>query len=175
MGSPENKESHEKDEKKAPDSVFKLFRYADWVDVVLMVFGTIGAIGDGMSTNCLLLFASRLMNNLGYGQNQNNNQGHWMDEVEKVRSVSLSRRRALCFLVSCFHFHSTNSCLTFTIFFIVFCQQCSLYFVYLGLAVMLVAFLGIISNPAHFLIGLAFQRQIWGVYTYFDLMDAQQN
>jgi ATP-binding cassette subfamily B (MDR/TAP) protein 1 len=52
-----------------------------------MVFGTIGAIGDGMSTNCLLLFASRLMNNLGYGQNQtqqNNNHGNWMDEVEKV-------------------------------------------------------------------------------------------
>ncbi|XP_050366062.1 putative ABC transporter B family member 8 [Argentina anserina] len=105
MGSPEEKfESHEKIEKKSADSVFKIFRYADRVDVVLMVFGTIGAIGDGMSTNCLLLFASRLMNNLGYGQNQtqqNNSQGNWMDEVEK----------------------------------------CSLYFVYLGLAVMLVAFL----------------------------------
>ncbi|CAL8172126.1 unnamed protein product [Prunus armeniaca] len=81
----------------------KIFRYADWVDVVLMVLGTVGAVGDGMSTNCLLVFVSRLMNNLGYGQSQqNNNHGiNWMHEVEK----------------------------------------CSLDFVYLGLAVMLVAFL----------------------------------
>ncbi|RXH74628.1 hypothetical protein DVH24_029349 [Malus domestica] len=83
-------------------SVVKIFRYGDWVDVVLMVLGTVGAIGDGMSTNCLLLFVSRLMNNLGYGQTQPKNHGNnWMDEVEK----------------------------------------CSLDFVYLGLAVMLVAFL----------------------------------
>ncbi|KAB2618458.1 ABC transporter B family member 8 [Pyrus ussuriensis x Pyrus communis] len=84
------------------NSVVKIFRYGDWVDVVLMVLGTVGAIGDGMSTNCLLLFVSRLMNNLGYGQTQPKNHGNnWMDEVEK----------------------------------------CSLDFVYLGLAVMLVAFL----------------------------------
>ncbi|ONH97948.1 hypothetical protein PRUPE_7G220300 [Prunus persica] len=88
---------------KGRNSVVKIFRYADWVDVVLMVLGTVGAVGDGMSTNCLLVFVSRLMNNLGYGQSQqNNNHGiHWMHEVEK----------------------------------------CSLDFVYLGLAVMLVAFL----------------------------------
>lgn len=67
------------------NSVVKIFRYGDWVDVVLMVLGTVGAIGDGMSTNCLLLFVSRLMNNLGYGQTQPKNHGNnWMDEVEKV-------------------------------------------------------------------------------------------
>lgn len=81
-------------------NLFIIFRYADWVDVVLMVLGTIGAIGDGMSTNCLLLFASQLMNSLGYGQSQQN-QGNFMAEVEK----------------------------------------CSLYFVYLGFAVLLVAFM----------------------------------
>lgn len=71
---------------KGRNSVVKIFRYADWVDVVLMVLGTVGAVGDGMSTNCLLVFVSRLMNNLGYGQSQqNNNHGiHWMHEVEKV-------------------------------------------------------------------------------------------
>ncbi|KAJ8444470.1 hypothetical protein Cgig2_024034 [Carnegiea gigantea] len=81
-----------------------MFRHADWVDFVLMFLGTFGAIGDGMSTNCLLLFASRIMNSLGFGQNQSgssNGVGKFMDEVEK----------------------------------------CSLYFVYLGLAVMVVAFL----------------------------------
>ncbi|CAB4288377.1 unnamed protein product [Prunus armeniaca] len=113
MGSPEKNEilavkERGSDERsshgsKGRNSVMKIFRYADWVDVVLMVLGTVGAVGDGMSTNCLLVFVSRLMNNLGYGQSQqNNNHGiNWMHEVEK----------------------------------------CSLDFVYLGLAVMLVAFL----------------------------------
>ncbi|BFG39843.1 hypothetical protein CerSpe_261160 [Prunus speciosa] len=113
MGSPEKNEILAVKEKgsdersshgsKGRNSVVKIFRYADWVDVVLMVLGTVGAVGDGMSTNCLLVFVSRLMNNLGYGQSQqNNNHGiNWMHEVEK----------------------------------------CSLDFVYLGLAVMLVAFL----------------------------------
>ncbi|XP_041007251.1 putative ABC transporter B family member 8 [Juglans microcarpa x Juglans regia] len=81
-------------------SVAVLFRYADWVDILLMFSGTIGAIGDGMSTNCLLVFASRIMNSLGYGKTQQN-RGKFMDEVE----------------------------------------MCSLYFVYLGLAVMVVAFM----------------------------------
>ncbi|KAK9131106.1 hypothetical protein Sjap_011593 [Stephania japonica] len=84
--------------------VLLIFRYADWVDVLLMVLGTLGAIGDGMSTNCLLIFASRLMNSLGYGassQQHYNNMSDFMDEVSK----------------------------------------CSLYFVYLGLAVMVAAFM----------------------------------
>ncbi|KAJ8644878.1 hypothetical protein MRB53_006626 [Persea americana] len=77
-----------------------IFRYADWVDVLLMLLGTVGAIGDGMSTNCLLMFASQLMNSLGYGKTTENH-GNFMDEVEK----------------------------------------CALYFTYLGLAVLVVAFM----------------------------------
>lgn len=61
-----------------------IFRYADWVDIMLMLLGTVGAIGDGLSTNCLLVFASRLMNNLGYGNKTQQNHGDFMDEVEKV-------------------------------------------------------------------------------------------
>ncbi|KAF2285193.1 hypothetical protein GH714_038996 [Hevea brasiliensis] len=68
--------------------------------MLLILLGTIGAIGDGLSTNCLLVFASRLMNSLGHGKTQQN-QGNFLSEVEK----------------------------------------CSLYFVYLGLAVMVVAFM----------------------------------
>ncbi|KAF8407097.1 hypothetical protein HHK36_006222 [Tetracentron sinense] len=81
-------------------NVTVIFRYADWVDILLMLLGTVGAIGDGMSTNCILLFASRLMNSLGYGEIQKNDR-NFMDEVEK----------------------------------------CSLYFVYVGLAVMVLAFM----------------------------------
>ncbi|KAK3210624.1 hypothetical protein Dsin_015330 [Dipteronia sinensis] len=106
MGSPEmninESKGDEMQRKKCSSSIGIIFRYADWTDVLLMVLGTIGAIGDGMSTNCLLLFASRIMNSLGYGQTHTQqNQLNFMDEVEK----------------------------------------CSLYFVYLGLAVMVVAFM----------------------------------
>lgn len=59
-----------------------ILRYADGTDFLLMILGTIGAIGDGMSTNCLLVFASRIMNSLGYGKTQNHH--NFMDEVEKV-------------------------------------------------------------------------------------------
>ncbi|XP_062148336.1 putative ABC transporter B family member 8 [Alnus glutinosa] len=96
MASPEKGGMRRKDK----ISIAIIFRYADGVDIMLMLLGTAGAIGDGMSTNCLLVFASRLMNNLGYGKTQQN-RGNFMDEVEK----------------------------------------CSLYFVYLGLAVMVAAFM----------------------------------
>lgn len=65
------------------NSIAIIFRYADWVDVVLMVMGALGAIGDGMSTNVLLIFVSRIMNSLGYGNNKKHG-GNFMSEVEKV-------------------------------------------------------------------------------------------
>lgn len=63
-----------------------IFRYADWIDYLLMLLGTFGAIGDGMSTNCLLVFASQIMNSLGDG---NGNEGRlgFMVQVEKVTSM----------------------------------------------------------------------------------------
>ncbi|XP_027924732.1 putative ABC transporter B family member 8 [Vigna unguiculata] len=89
--------------RKGRASIAIILRYADWIDVVLMLMGALGAIGDGMSTNILLLFASRIMNSLGYSNNnqQQSSTKTYMAEVEK----------------------------------------CSLYFVYLGLAVMVVAFM----------------------------------
>ncbi|XP_051132201.1 putative ABC transporter B family member 8 [Andrographis paniculata] len=77
-----------------------IFRYADGLDILLMLLGTIGAIGDGMSTNCLLVYVSRLFNSLGYGKSPQDH-GEFIKEIE----------------------------------------QCSLFFVYLGLAVMAVAFM----------------------------------
>ncbi|CAD5324610.1 unnamed protein product [Arabidopsis thaliana] len=77
-----------------------IFRFADWIDIVLMVLGSVGAIGDGMSTNVSLVFVSRIMNTLGYSQH-NPSSTNFKEEI----------------------------------------QKCSLYFVYLGLAILGVAFM----------------------------------
>lgn len=69
------------------------FLFADWADVALMAVGTLGAVGDGCSINCLLLFASTVMNSLGYGEAaQNADHGHadFMHDVEKVHLTLLS-------------------------------------------------------------------------------------
>ncbi|XP_060181634.1 putative ABC transporter B family member 8 [Lycium barbarum] len=87
-------------ENKNRKSIAIICRYADGKDILLMCLGTIGAIGDGVSTNCLLVYVSHLFNSLGYGKTQQNNE-NFMEEIEK----------------------------------------CSLYFVLLGLAVMVVAFM----------------------------------
>lgn len=90
MSSPEKNElGKEVTRRKEKVSVAVLFRYADWVDILLMFLGTMGAIGDGMSTNCLLVFASRIMNSLGYGKTQQN-RGKFMDEVEMVSRSTIS-------------------------------------------------------------------------------------
>lgn len=90
MGSPEKNETEkgemgEKEIRK--HNVGIIFRYADWVDILLMVLGTFGAIGDGMSTNWLIVFAGRIMNSMGYGNTQQNNN-NFMEEVEKVRTLN---------------------------------------------------------------------------------------
>lgn len=87
MGSPEKNEVEKNGvrmEKKGNKvNIGIIFRYADWVDIVLMVLGTIGAIGDGMSTNWSIVFAGRIMNSMGYGNTQQNNN-NFMEEVQKV-------------------------------------------------------------------------------------------
>lgn len=77
-----------------PMSIRGMFRFADRVDFLLMALGTLGAIGDGCSTNLLLIFASDVMNALGYGGAQAAGGGgggaksaQFMHEVEKVRRV----------------------------------------------------------------------------------------
>lgn len=42
-----------------------LFRYADQVDKLLMIFGTIGSIGDGMMTPLVLFILSGLIGRYG--------------------------------------------------------------------------------------------------------------
>lgn len=83
MSSSSEKIEKEQTARNGKNSVVLIFRYSDWQDLLLMFLGTLGAIGDGLSTNCLLLYVSHLFNSLGYGKTQ---QNHWnfMAEVEKV-------------------------------------------------------------------------------------------
>lgn len=117
MGSPEKGELAKRGmERKESKSIVVIFRYADWVDLVLMFLGTVGAIGDGMSTNCLLVFVSRLMNSLGYGNTQKNH-GNFMDEVEKVgiqHTFSLSLSQSSLFF---FFYPLVSHILFFWVFF----------------------------------------------------------
>ncbi|KAG5616497.1 hypothetical protein H5410_016321 [Solanum commersonii] len=69
-------------ENKNKNSIGIIFRYADGKDILLMFLGTIGAIGDGISTNCLLVYVSQLFNSLGYGKTQQNNH-NFMEQIEK--------------------------------------------------------------------------------------------
>lgn len=111
-------------------NLFIVLRYSDWVDIVLMILGTVGAIGDGMSTNILLVYASRIMNSLGYGNTQQN-RGNFMDEVEKVNFKQFQFRSLLYISNTLF------VCVCVCVW-----KQCSLNFVYLGLAVLVVVFMG---------------------------------
>ncbi|XP_034201745.1 ABC transporter B family member 15-like [Prunus dulcis] len=45
-----------------------LFKYADGVDKLLMVFGTLGSIGDGLMTPLTMLVLSRVINEYGGGE-----------------------------------------------------------------------------------------------------------
>lgn len=86
MNESENKGEMIMRREKNKNNIGIIFRFADRTDILLMVLGTVGAIGDGMSTNCLLVFASRIMNSLGFGQTQSRQNHHenFLDEVEKV-------------------------------------------------------------------------------------------
>ncbi|KAI3935831.1 hypothetical protein MKX01_033015 [Papaver californicum] len=64
-------------------SILVAFRYSNRIDVLLMLLGSVGAIGDGMAINLFLVFASHLLNTVGLGKSKDD-QGHFMNEVEKV-------------------------------------------------------------------------------------------
>ncbi|XP_028085814.1 ABC transporter B family member 11-like isoform X1 [Camellia sinensis] len=61
---------------------YKLFTFAEPLDVVLMIMGTIGAIGNGISMPLMTVIFGELVNS--FGQNQANN-----DIVKVVSKVSL--------------------------------------------------------------------------------------
>lgn len=47
------------------ESIGHLFRYSDGLDKLLLIFGTLGSIGDGLMTPLTMLVLSGLINEYG--------------------------------------------------------------------------------------------------------------
>lgn len=69
-------------QKEKPETVpfYKLFAFADSTDILLMVVGTIGAIGNGMGLPLMTLLFGEMINSFGNNQNNTN----VVSEVSKV-------------------------------------------------------------------------------------------
>jgi ATP-binding cassette, subfamily B (MDR/TAP), member 1 len=75
--------------KKKKNGSFKsIFMHADVLDWFFMVFGLIGAIGDGISVPLLLFIAGRLMNSIGSASGTSSN--NFVHDINKVLSLTLS-------------------------------------------------------------------------------------
>lgn len=71
-----------KDEEKPGTVPFhKLFSFADSYDMLLMIVGTIGAVGNGLCLPIMTILFGELIDS--FGQNQNNNDV--VDAVSKVK------------------------------------------------------------------------------------------
>lgn len=70
----ENKKSEtgKPDEKTNTVPFYKLFAFADPTDILLMIVGTIGAIGNGLSMPLMTILFGELTDS--FGENQNNNE-----------------------------------------------------------------------------------------------------
>ena len=76
----------EEEEQKAADnsdqqkvSFFKLFVFADKLDVVLMIVGTLGATGNGASQPLMVLIFGQLIDSFGFST-----PSDLMDKISKV-------------------------------------------------------------------------------------------
>jgi len=72
----------EREEKAERVPFFKLFAFADSTDILLMVIGTIGAIGNGSGLPIMTLLFGQMINSFGSNQ-QNDNV---VEEVSKVKT-----------------------------------------------------------------------------------------
>ena len=77
-------------------SFASVFMHADAADVVLMVLGLVGAMGDGMSTPVMLLITSRIFNDLGNGPDLLDEFSSKVNEVD----VSLASRLILASVIA---------------------------------------------------------------------------
>lgn len=60
-----------------------IFMHADGKDLFLMVLGTIGAVGEGLTTPLVLYISSRMMNNIGSSSNMDGNT--FIHSINKVQ------------------------------------------------------------------------------------------
>lgn len=75
-----------------------IFRYADRIDNFLMLFGTLGSIGDGMMTPLTMLLLSDLIND--YGTSISAPSNYTVDKVMHIDEFHLGK---LVLLSSCLH------------------------------------------------------------------------
>lgn len=70
-------------QKKSYGSFRSIFMHADRADILLMTFGFLGAVGDGVSMPVMLIVTSKLMNNLG-GNNDTSNIDNFTHHINEV-------------------------------------------------------------------------------------------
>lgn len=61
--------------------------HADRADILLMILGLIGAIGDGISVPVMLFITSKIMNNIG-GSSTQTKEDDFTHNVNKVQFYS---------------------------------------------------------------------------------------
>ncbi|KAF3456694.1 hypothetical protein FNV43_RR01348 [Rhamnella rubrinervis] len=78
-GAKQQKAAENNDEQQQKVSFFKLFMFADKLDVVLMIVGTLGAAGNGASQPLMVVIFGQLINSFGFSRPTN-----LMDKIAKV-------------------------------------------------------------------------------------------
>ncbi|KAJ9170033.1 hypothetical protein P3X46_018170 [Hevea brasiliensis] len=76
-------ETEKRDEGTNSVPFHRLFSFADSADVILMIIGTIGAIGNGLSMPLMTIFLGDMID--AFGENQNNKD--LVHVVSKVKHV----------------------------------------------------------------------------------------
>jgi len=65
-----------------------IFMHADRKDLLFMILGTFGSVGEGFATPLVLFISSRMMNNIGSSSNmQGNTFIHNIDKVQFYLSI----------------------------------------------------------------------------------------
>ena len=71
-------------------SIWRLFRYADCADVLMMVLGTLGSITDGTLGGAgVLIILSRLINSLGSDPPDSKHGDHFVNIMNKVKHLQM--------------------------------------------------------------------------------------
>ncbi|KAK1374330.1 Adenosinetriphosphatase [Heracleum sosnowskyi] len=78
---------------KKSGSILSIFMHADAIDMLLMILGFIGAVGDGLSTPAMLFVTSKLMNNVGGTISSQTNDQEFTHDINQ-------NALALCYLAS---------------------------------------------------------------------------
>ncbi|KAG5622230.1 hypothetical protein H5410_007448 [Solanum commersonii] len=81
----DNNNGEKKGDEDQKVSFFKLFSFADKFDVALMIIGTIGAIGNGLTQPLMTLIFGQLVNSFGSSNSD--------EVVHKISKVSFYNKK----------------------------------------------------------------------------------